>query len=748
MAKTSIFLLTALLTLLMLPATAQPVHRQYTASDGLPTDEVQQIVELPNGQMLANCEGEFCLFNGRNFMPVPSDYSRGLPLKRFGNRYAHLWQGDSLLWLRDLYRIHLFDTRTRTFRYDIAHRVTGDALRRFASGETQPQLLPPELWQQLASMGIRAKITTAATDRQGGVWVGTMGEGIVYISPHVPAVQVVEGDTEWMRQARSTTDSKGRQWQCGNDGLACDDHGVTSHFDTGNLPGLRHNHTTFIAELSDGRFLLCYDLNKLGYFRPEQHEFAPACANSKKGRDIFDRHRYMVGACPLTERWTLVYTQNGAFLLDTKADTVAPFPPEKAIGRYSVKYNCLLRDHQGQLWMGTQNGLFVADGTAAQPPAAATPATPSVRRIAGLANNCIRSLALDASGNVWAGTACGLSRVTPTVVNLSEWDGIPAGSMTERAACATGDNRLVFVRANEAIVFRPDQMVRGEATPRLVATAIAVNDRSVSPATRGLSLPHDQNYLSFQVSSLNYARPSHTRYRYRLNGLESDWHTANDGSGLAEATYTAVPPGHYTLEAQAATPDGTWGHPLLLPVDIRPPLWLTWWAKTLYALAAAAILALMVAIYVRRKRARLVRENDQRVNQLFELREEARHQFAQSVNIDPKRIAVNSEEERLVEKLLTAIERNMSNADYNVELLARDVALSRTSLYDRMRNMLGITPSDFMRSVRLKRAARLLAETQLPVADVATQVGFNTPRIFSTHFKRMFGVLPSQYQRH
>lgn len=66
----------------------------------------------------------------------------------------------------------------------------------------------------------------------------------------------------------------------------------------------------------------------------------------------------MVGACPLDEEWVAVYTQNGAFLLDTKADTLAPFPHAYEIECYSSKYNCMLKDHKGTLWVGTQNGLF------------------------------------------------------------------------------------------------------------------------------------------------------------------------------------------------------------------------------------------------------------------------------------------------------------------------------------------------------------------------------------------------------
>jgi AraC-like DNA-binding protein len=141
------------------------------------------------------------------------------------------------------------------------------------------------------------------------------------------------------------------------------------------------------------------------------------------------------------------------------------------------------------------------------------------------------------------------------------------------------------------------------------------------------------------------------------------------------------------------------------------------------------------------------RENDERVNLLFELREEARHQFAQNTHIDPKTIGINPDEEVLVSKLVTAIEANITNEDYNVDQLASDVAMSRSKLYDKMRNMLGITPADFIRNVRLKRAAQLLTDdSTLTIAEISKRVGFATSRNFSTQFKKMFGVLPSEYR--
>lgn len=192
--------------------------------------------------------------------------------------------------------------------------------------------------------------------------------------------------------------------------------------------------------------------------------------------------------------------------------------------------------------------------------------------------------------------------------------------------------------------------------------------------------------------------------------------------------------------------NGEWGEPLQITFRIRPPWWLTWWTKALYALITLGATGALVALYLKRKKARIIAENDERVNRLFELRDEARHRFAENVSINPEALTTDAEEEQFVQKLLANIEANISNTDYTVDQLALDAGIGRTRLYQMMRTLLGITPNDFLRSVRLKRAAQLLATTTLPITEVAMQTGFNTPRYFSTHFKNMFGVLPSEYR--
>lgn len=719
-------------------STTAVAHRfkHITVADGITTSEVHQIVELPNGQMLINCVGVFCLYDGLRFNALPLDKGMTMPLPHYLNSYGHFWQGDSLLWLRDLHRLYLFDTQKRAFINDIPQRLNDKKLKRFVEGATGNEIIDREVMAQIDSLDGKYRLTTTIIDRQGGIWAGTR-EGILYLPPQRSQAKILHNEALY-HEITGIKDNKGRLWKSTKKGLYCwtVPFGTTlndvspRHFTKDNVQGLPDNHINFICELTDGRFLICSMLNRLGYFNPEQHLFISL---NEKLPHIND-YRHIVGACPLPqENQVAVYTQNGIFVLDTKNETMDSFSPATAIERYSDKYNCMIADSRKHLWVGTQNGLFKIAGN-------------KVERIAGLANNCIRSLVEDADGHIWTGTSCGISRVTPIVCNYTEDDGVPQTSMEERAALVTDKNLLLFCFTDKILVFDPQKIDVSVPMP-VVLTAVNASGTTIETARwQNLTLPYDQNYIEFEFSAMNHAHPAHTHYRYKLQGLDHQWIYSNNATGQGHANYNALPHGRYTFEVQAAIADGQWGPLLQQEITIQPPLWLTWWAKLLYAVLFLTTITFITSIVYKRNRKKLEQENEARINRLFELREKARHQFAKNVSIDPAKVAVNIEEEKLMKDLLNAVEAHIDDEGYNVDLLARDVAMSRTNLYNKLQIMLGITPADFIRNVRLKRAAQILASTPLSINEVATRVGFVTPRNFSSQFKKMFGVLPSEYK--
>lgn len=116
------------------------------------------------------------------------------------------------------------------------------------------------------------------------------------------------------------------------------------------------------------------------------------------------------------------------------------------------------------------------------------------------------------------------------------------------------------------------------------------------------------------------------------------------------------------------------------------------------------------------------------------------------IDPEPQDITITSLDEKLIERAVRYVDANMARADLSVEELAAELGMSRVHLYKRLKQITGKTPIEFIRLLRLKRAAQLLRESQLNISEIAYDCGFNNPKYFSRYFKEEFGVLPSVYQ--
>lgn len=134
-----------------------------------------------------------------------------------------------------------------------------------------------------------------------------------------------------------------------------------------------------------------------------------------------------------------------------------------------------------------------------------------------------------------------------------------------------------------------------------------------------------------------------------------------------------------------------------------------------------------------------------KIRNLLIRQESMRKTYQKQVEVKPTDIEVQSADERFIQQALRITEKNISNSDFSVEEFAREMSMSRVALYKRLLHLTRQTPIEFIRSMRLKRAARLLEKSQLTVAEIAYEAGFTNPKIFAKYFKAEFGILPSSY---
>lgn len=110
-----------------------------------------------------------------------------------------------------------------------------------------------------------------------------------------------------------------------------------------------------------------------------------------------------------------------------------------------------------------------------------------------------------------------------------------------------------------------------------------------------------------------------------------------------------------------------------------------------------------------------------------------------------ERVQLKGNNDILMDKIINSVNRNFSNPEFDVVQLADEVGLSRAQLHRKMKELTGLSTSEFIRNLRLEQAARLLREKKANITQVAYSVGFNNQTHFSSVFRKHFGVSPSEY---
>ena len=104
-----------------------------------------------------------------------------------------------------------------------------------------------------------------------------------------------------------------------------------------------------------------------------------------------------------------------------------------------------------------------------------------------------------------------------------------------------------------------------------------------------------------------------------------------------------------------------------------------------------------------------------------------------------------SANEKLMERVMTAIHTHLKDSSLSVDMIAEEVGMSRVHLHRKMKEIIGQSPHDFIRQLRLEQAARLLATGEMNISEVAYTCGFSNAASFSTTFKNSYGLTPTEY---
>ena len=134
-----------------------------------------------------------------------------------------------------------------------------------------------------------------------------------------------------------------------------------------------------------------------------------------------------------------------------------------------------------------------------------------------------------------------------------------------------------------------------------------------------------------------------------------------------------------------------------------------------------------------------------RVENMISQRQKLQEKYAQTLTLSPSKITIQSKEEAFLKKALELVDANIANSEFTVELFQQKMAMSRMQLHRKLKALTNFSSSEFIRDIRLQRAADLLADNNLNVSEVAYSCGFNSVSYFTQCFTQKFGVNPSKY---
>ena len=433
-----------------------------------------------------------------------------------------------------------------------------------------------------------------------------------------------------------------------------------------------------------------------------------------------------------------ISTQRGLCLLEPGTRNIAVLAPYQ-------QFNKVAPGARGEVWVSSTTGSVYRFDS-------------HTRRLVESAassedGDAVKSIAFDGR-HLWAITDQILCEFDPAsgeirLLNATDWR-IGLGNFT----CIAASDGGAWVGGSKGLCqfLRSDELGKQQLTEDIVMSAYRLSGvRHCMPVgqTTLRIPPRESAEVELFLTSFRHLSVSNIRFAFRLQGLSNEWVTLDKGQNSIRLI--SLPKGKYTLYVKATNADGVWCKPVQVATMQRLPFWWeTWWARCLYAVL---VLFLLYAIYANYRRQRRRREQFDRLLRLLREQNSASQQRVghreisqESEMLVDESIHLSAEDSQTLGEAIRVVEQHLDDTEYDVDRFARDMLMSRTTLFRRIRAVAGQSPADFIKTVRLERAAQLLLSSSHSIAAIADLTGFSSPSYFSKCFRQKYGVLPKHYK--
>lgn len=292
-------------------------------------------------------------------------------------------------------------------------------------------------------------------------------------------------------------------------------------------------------------------------------------------------------------RGVTVFDNDG--LVELTLDDSGPLP--------SNVVNTLFVDSRDNMWMGTRAGAVMV-------PISRLSDLTVIDGSDGMENCDVKAIGEDEKGNIWMSTnsdivCCSVDERKLSVYRRTYYT--PLSAFTESACCVGPYKRLLFGSQNGLVHFEPTAKNLREKKGTITLTGLVAHDSDAGDHDMEIeipidsdkvTLPYNYNTFTLKFNNLDITQGANSDYQYNMEGVNEVWTLVEDKN---EAIYRNLKPGKYQFRVRYRLNGKAWSEPQqLISITVRPPLYLTWWAKLVY-ITAIVLVILVVSWFYKRK---------------------------------------------------------------------------------------------------------------------------------------------------
>lgn len=619
-------------------------------------------------------------------------------------------------------------------------------------------------------LGMKRDTRSALIDHEGNIILGTVDGNVVKFSAGGNLIGYLAPSGKWQKEKSTFSyhiyslyeDKRHRLWiGTKGEGVYC--------IDNGNVVRLRHDETNSytlnsddvydIKEDTHGRLLVAVfegglnissgsmysgDLKDLKFYN---------CNNMLKGYvgDVFNKVR------------RIEVMPNGVVLLSTTQGLLTYLDsytyPDRIrfyVSRHTKNDNSLYSSEVMQTLVAPDGKLYVVTlGGGLQCVDAGNLLQDNLRfipvedkdgndQMQSFASGTIQSLVSDRSGGIWVIGESSIACISKNGLKEYGSDEIGGVNISEALpAHSSATDRIVIATEGGAITFLPRNMDRSSYAPNIVFTSIRYMDMDMEqPILNVPELKVDVDHRSFSIffSALDYSSHSSVsplsencgiRYAYRID--DGDWVYVHPGSN--SVSFNNFPAGSHVVSVRSTNGDGVWiDNAKELKIYAEPTFLESWWGRTIIWAILLGLAYYAFRTYMRKRTAEIAEEATEKAD-------------AGKVRYMLRKPEIVDEDKVFMDKLLAYIEEHIGDVDLKVDDMAVALSMGRSTFYARLKQIADMSPNDFLRHIRMKRAEDLVMESSMTFSQIAYTVGFSDPKYFGKCFKKHTGMSPSEYRK-